>query len=55
MTYTAVKKNEWIVRQALHCRELNFKHPFTDKKINLKLDYPEDITQWLHQQQKVNS
>jgi len=50
------EKNNWIVRQALHCNELNFIHPFTNEKISLKLDHPEDIAQWLHQhkQQEVN-
>lgn len=51
------EKNTWITRQALHCRELTFSHPFTNEQIKLELDYPEDITQWLHQheQQEVNS
>lgn len=50
-------KNSWVTRQALHCRELNFIHPFTNEKISLKLDNPEDMAQWLHQhnQQEVNS
>ncbi|WP_034550764.1 RluA family pseudouridine synthase [Carnobacterium funditum] len=41
------EKNEWIKRQALHCRELDFIHPFTHKKIVLEADYPEDISEWL--------
>lgn len=51
------EKNEWIVRQALHCRKLNFVHPFTNEKISLNLEHPEDIVQWLHhhKQQEVNS
>jgi 23S rRNA pseudouridine1911/1915/1917 synthase len=41
------EKNEWIKRQALHCCELNFIHPFTQEKVILKSNYPEDISEWL--------
>ncbi len=41
------EKNKFIKRQALHCCELDFIHPFTKEKIILKADYPEDISEWL--------
>lgn len=44
--------NQWVKRQALHCRELDFVHPFTQKKIILEADYPEDISNWINYQEK---
>lgn len=41
------EKNQWVKRQALHCCELDFIHPFTQKKITIKSKYPEDISEWL--------
>lgn len=41
------EKNQFIKRQALHCRKLDFIHPFTKEKIVLRADYPEDIAEWL--------
>ncbi len=32
-----------ISRQALHCGEIEFIHPVTDKKITLRTDLPEDF------------
>lgn len=41
------EKNQFIKRQALHCHQLDFIHPFTDEKILLESNYPEDIAEWL--------
>ncbi|MGX7420172.1 RluA family pseudouridine synthase [Carnobacterium gallinarum] len=39
--------NQWIQRQALHCQELQFIHPFTQEKMQIKAPYPEDIGHWI--------
>ncbi|WP_313467646.1 RluA family pseudouridine synthase [Carnobacterium sp.] len=43
-------KNQWIKRQALHCRELDFIDPFTQKQIVLTATCPDDMAEWLKQQ-----
>lgn len=50
------KENNYVQRQALHCRELTFYHPFLKERIVLTADYPEDFQTWkCRQVQSVNS
>lgn len=35
--------HEYLERQALHCHHLSFVHPFTEEKIEIELDMPEDM------------
>ena len=42
-----------IYRQALHCSELNFVHPFSHQRIHLKTDLPPDMATWLDQRRSV--
>ncbi|MFL2099247.1 RluA family pseudouridine synthase [Desemzia sp. FAM 24101] len=44
------KENKCVQRQALHCRELSFYHPFLKERIVLIADYPKDIQNWRLQQ-----
>ena len=37
------KKSEFIDRQALHSYKLEFIHPISNKKIELKSDIPQDF------------
>lgn len=37
------KTSHIINRHALHCSQVTFKHPFTDKKINIKAPLPNDL------------
>lgn len=39
--------NQWMTRQALHCQELQFIHPFTNEEMQIKAPYPEDIGRWM--------
>lgn len=36
-----------LKRQALHCEKLVFSHPFTNKKIEVYADVPQDIENWI--------
>ena len=47
--------NQWVKRQALHCRELDFIDPFTQEKIILEADYPDDIAEWLEHQRAIEN
>lgn len=44
------KEDACVQRQALHCRELTFYHPFLKEKIVLTADYPKDFQIWKSQQ-----
>lgn len=44
------KENPWIKRQALHCRELTFYHPFLEETVTITAEYPEDFRAWKQQQ-----
>lgn len=39
-------------RQALHCRELHFIHPFTQKKLSIESPLPGDFQEWLKGQKE---
>lgn len=39
--------NQWIRRQALHCVQLAFSHPFTNENMVVYADLPADISEWL--------
>ena len=41
-------KDSVISRQALHCGELQFVHPFTGEDIHIKQAIPEDMHTWLN-------
>lgn len=45
--------NQWIKRQALHCQELEFVHPFTQENMHIKAPYPTDIRQWLDAEKEL--
>ncbi|MFE8696391.1 RluA family pseudouridine synthase [Cytobacillus sp. FJAT-53684] len=38
-------KVDLISRQALHCRELSFYHPFLEKQLTFKQEFPDDMRQ----------
>ena len=38
--------DQWLRRQALHCHELQFIHPFTNEKTLVTAPYPIDMQQW---------
>lgn len=42
-----------ILRQALHCSELSFRHPMTDELLQIKLDLPDDMAQWVSARQII--
>ncbi|MBM6613465.1 RluA family pseudouridine synthase [Desemzia sp. RIT804] len=44
------KENDCLQRQALHCREVSFYHPFLKERIILIADYPKDFQIWRSQQ-----
>ena len=35
--------SEAIARQALHCKDIYFTHPVTEKEMHITCDYPTDI------------
>lgn len=41
------RENRLIQRQALHCREFSFYHPFRKERLTLTADYPEDFASWM--------
>ncbi|MBZ6528199.1 RluA family pseudouridine synthase [Aerococcaceae bacterium DSM 111021] len=45
--YGGVKDSD-LSRQALHCGELQFEHPFTGEQIHIKQPIPEDMQGWLN-------
>lgn len=50
------EEDDCVQRQALHCRELTFYHPFLKKRIVLTADYPNDFLTWKAQQvQRITS
>ena len=38
---------EPLTRQALHCRKLEFTHPFTHKKVMVEAPLPSDMQEWI--------
>lgn len=34
-------------RQALHCRALTFRHPFTEEELTIEAPFPEDFQHWM--------
>lgn len=46
------RPNEIIQRQALHCGELNFIHPFSQEQIQIRLPLPEDMDQWINSKKR---
>ncbi|MBG9980901.1 RluA family pseudouridine synthase [Facklamia sp. DSM 111018] len=40
-----------VNRQALHCGELRFKHPFTEESLIFKASLPDDMQEWITEQQ----
>ena len=44
------KEDPYVQRQALHCRELTFYHPFLKEHLVLTADYPKDFQTWKSQQ-----
>lgn len=53
-TLYGAPEDQWISRQALHCRELTFTHPLTKQPVNFKTDVPSDLREWLRHQKIVS-
>jgi len=41
------EKIEPLVRQALHCSQLDFVHPMTGEKMCVKAPFPTDMAEWI--------
>lgn len=47
------KEDTIIQRQALHCREFSFYHPFRKEHLLLTADYPADFANWIQEKSTI--
>ena len=46
------RTDPFLQRQALHCREISFCHPFTHENIQITAPLPADFSAWLERERK---
>ena len=49
-TLYGAKQDNWIQRQALHCRELSLNHPLTKEPMIFRAAFPDDLEDWINHQ-----